>query len=361
MLQIAVCGESRIAHSIAAVCGWRGHTVRVLAKRPRRWQPQIVGRLLDGSVFGAAIAAVSDDPELVLSKADVVFVCVRHAEVAQILKLIAPHISPGILVGAVPGFGGFGLVARACLPRVHTFFGTQRIPFVVSGHVWGSSVDIGGIRRQTFVATMPAKRARPTAELIGQILGVRTVPMSHFLNVELSPSNSIVNPARLYSLFGPHTRRKPKPEEEFFLDWDMNASRALLAVDRELQNARPLIPRDTSFVAPILFQYDANDARTLTDRIRGLRALAHRNIPVRSFGGTLALDPQTDYVREDIDHGMMIVRDILRLAGAPTPAMDKIWEWRLLIPGSRKIVRKNIYPNPVAAFETIEDLASALD
>ena len=50
----------------------------------------------------------------------------------------------------------------------------------------GVSVRIGGIRRQTVDATLPAESSRHVAELLEVTLGVRAVPVSHYLNIELS-------------------------------------------------------------------------------------------------------------------------------------------------------------------------------
>jgi hypothetical protein len=293
--------------------------------------------------------------------ADIVLICVPHCTIANALAGLAPHVKPETLVGAIPGFGGFGLIARKAMPKVACFFGTQRIPFVVSGHIVGRAVTIGGVRRQTFVATMPAHRAFPVADLVHQTIGVPTVPVSHFFNIELSPSNSIVNPARLYALFGPDAKRPPQATEEFFLNWNLRASNVLLSLDHELQTGRRFIPRDTSFVAPILLQYDANDATTLTKRFRGLHALQRRLVPLRQAGGGYTLDPQTQYLREDIDLGLVLVRDILRLGGAHTPVMDEIIEWRRRLLAKKKLHSRAVHRNPVHAFETIESLAAALD
>jgi opine dehydrogenase len=302
VLQIAICGEGPVAHSIAAVCGWRGHRIRVWAHQPRRWRDWMDVTLRDGSSFVAPLDAVTANPGLAVGGADIIFICVPHCAIERTLQVLEPHVDAETLVGAIPGFGGFGLTARRAMPRVGCFFGTQRIPFVVRGHTPGRAVTIGGVRRQTFVGTMPAGGALPVAELLHEVLGVRTVPVSHFLNVELSPSNSIVNPARLYTLFGPAAKKAPLKRQEFFLDWDGNASKLLLRLDKELQAGRQFIPRDTSFVAPILLQYDANDARTLTKRFRNLRGLANRFVPLRGTNGRSALDLGSDYVREDIDH-----------------------------------------------------------
>jgi hypothetical protein len=361
MLRVAVCGEGPIALSIAAVCGWRGHLVRVLADAPFRWRNWLVGCLPERGGFGGPLELITTEARRAVERADVVFVCVRHYQTEEMLRKIAPYLGPESLVGAIPGFGGFAFVARRIIPTVTCLFGTQRIPFVVGGHVPGRSVFISGIRRQTFVATMPASRAPVVAELLNQLLGETTVPVSHFVNIELSPSNSLVNPARLYSLFGPKARNPPRIEQEFFLDWDIRSSRMLLALDGELQRGRFLIPRDTSFVAPILLQYDSNDAATLTKRFRGLRPLAHRPIPLRRHAGGHVLDAESDYVREDIDFGLAVIRDILNLAGASTPLMDEIVEWRgRLVPAFRAGIRVAGHP-PSRSFRTIQELMSALD
>ena len=361
MLQVAVCGDSPIAHSVAAVCSWRGNSVRVLCTNPGQWRSWLRGRMPDGGQFVAPISVVTSDSAEAIDGAEIVIVCEPHANIEVTLKRIAPHVQEGMLMGGIPGFGGFGLRALSLLPGDVCMFGTQRIPFVIRKYEKGRSVNIGGVRRQTFVGTRPASCARAVAELIGEILGVRTVPVSHYLNIELSPSNSIVNPARLYSMFGPSATGAPSLGAEFFLDWNLAASQVLLAIDSELQLARRLVPRDTSFVAPILLQYDANDAATLTDRIRSLRALAGRPIPVRLARGAAVLDLNSDYVLEDVDVGLAIVRDMLRLAGAATPQMDAIVEWRQsLLPAKlrRAWARR---PNPTRGFKTIEALARALD
>jgi hypothetical protein len=361
MLRVAVCGEGPIALSIAAICGWRGHLVRVLSDRPQRWRQFISGRLPDGGSFAGPLELVTADALAVVSRADIVFVCARHYEVEDILARVAPHVRPETLIGAIPGFGGFGLIARRVMPEVVCFFGTQRIPFDVAGQVPGRSVFISGIRRQTFVATMPAGCALTTADLLRALLGAPTVPVSHFVNIELSPSNSLVNPARLYSLFGPRARRVPRRGEEFFLGWDAPATRTLVELDRELQLGRGLIPRDTSFVAPILLQYDSNDAATLTMRFRRLHSLAGRPVPLRSRGAGDALDPRSDYVREDIDFGLVLMRDVLRLAGARTPLMDEIIEWRQRYVGSNRSWARVMQRVPTRSFTTIHALVSALD
>jgi opine dehydrogenase len=357
VLTVAICGDGPIAHSLAAACGARGLPPRLLVADPTQWGHRLASTWPDGSRRSTPIASVTDDPAAVLAGAELVFLCVPHAAIDATLHRIAPHLDPGALVGAVPGFGGFGPLARRRIGHVDCLFGTQRIPFVVRACRPGRSVHIGGIRRQTFVGTMPAARARPLAELLAATLGVRTVPVPHYFSIELSPSNSIVNPARLYALFGPEADESPGPGTGFFSDWNAAASHVLLKLDRELQDARRRVPRDTAFVAPMLPQYDACDAGMLTDRIRSLHALAGRSVPLRNG----RLDLRSAYVREDIDIGLRLIRDILHLAGADTPTMDAILAWRAGLATATRRSRTAKAPGPLSQFADIEALARALD
>ena len=70
---------------------------------------------------------------------------------------------------------------------------------------------------------------------------------------------------------------------------------------------------------------------------------------------------RTAYLEDDIDHGLKVIRDILQLAGADTPVMDRILEWRLALVRPSKAPGYIPESNAVARYKTIELLASALD
>jgi opine dehydrogenase len=360
VVNITVCGEGTIAHSIAAVSASRGFPVTVYTTRPALWRSEVCARLQTGEVLPGKLRGVTRDARMALRRADLVFLCGAHATRRSVLQRLASHVGRDVLVGAIPGFGGFGYAARALLPPDTVIFGAQRIPYVVAAE-GPACVGIRGVRRQTFIGTSPARHAGAASRLLGEILAVRTVAVSHFLNVELSPSNSLVNPARLHALFGSQRGRgRLSSDLEFFTDWDMRSSHLLLELDRELQEARRRIPRDTSFVAPILLQYEANDAAALTRRFRSLTTLAGRRVPLRRVGERYRLDPRSPYVLEDIDYGLALVHALLRLAGAQCPCMEAILAWRRTLgtaTGTGPVIEQQF----LRAFATIDSLAAALD
>ena len=361
MIRIAVSGNNEIAASIAAFAALQGHEVRSLRSSYKVDGEDLPCVMPDGSRFAARMAVVTTDPERGLDGADVVFVCVGHAEIERALIDISPYVPKRALVGGVPGSGGFGILARKHLAR-HVVFGLQRIPFVIRDYAPERGVFIGGVRRQTFVGTMPAAQALPVANLLRAALGVPAVPVSHYVNIELSPSNSIVNPARLHALFaGCQDEDYPGAATEFFADWDLHSSIALLSLDAELRATCARMPRDTSFVAPILFQYDANNAETLTQRIRALTALHGRRIPLDHTGERPMLDTSSRYFTEDVDIGLTTLKRIFSLAGVATPFTDSILAWR------RSTVEAGLCEawahrsDPACRFGSLNDLAQWLD
>jgi hypothetical protein len=364
MLRIAVCGDNSIAHSIAAICATRGNFVSILSNAPKNWHSILDARLPDDSRRTCPLLCVTDQADEALAEAELVFVCVPHWELELVLKHITGSLSRRAIVGAVPGFGGFMLLAREVLGPDQILFGSQRIPFVVRAYDWGRSVWLSGIRRQSYIGTVPNRASRAVTSLVGEVLGVRAVPVSHYINIELSPSNSLVNPARLYRLFGPDAEPMDGEATEFFTHWDLPSAKLLLRLDAELQNARSRLPRDTSFVAPLLLQYDACDANMLTDQFRRLNTLVERPIPYKAQDGSSSLeipfaDVTSTYFTEDVDIGLRLLRGVCRVGGAATPLMDKILIWWDALPRAKKVQAPQILA--YERFEDAEQLARALD
>ena len=345
-----------MAHAVIAAAGSRGHRVRVCTRQPRSWLRIVSATLPNGNRIEGALDFATSDHRDALRDADMALVCLPHCARWKALMSMSRHLRPGMLVGALPGFGGFTFAARHILPKDTVIFGTQRIPFVARKVKYGSEVEIRGIRRQTFLGASPAGKARAVAHVFEAALGVRTVPVPHLMNIELSPSNSVVNPARMYSLFN-SPKRLLSGREEFFLDWDIQSSEILLRIDADLQASRRLLPRDTSFVAPILLQYDACDAAHLTDQFRSLRSLAGRQVPVRGRGQA-RMDLASAYVTEDLDHGLPVLHEILKKAGAEASSLTSILQWRRgLGPCAPTPAEQDLVSN----FKDIEAACQAID
>jgi hypothetical protein len=73
------------------------------------------------------------------------------------------------------------------------------------------------------------------------------------------------------------------------------------------------------------------------------------------------LDQYSDYLREDIDIGLCLIRDLVRVAGAKTATMNAILEWRASLMPPLQRIREEARLGPLAFFGDIEALAKALD
>ena len=361
MIKLAVLGTSAIAASLCAMACLQGHYVRQI-NPPGRQLPQTLSCTLpDGTVFQAVLHDTPADIQTALEGIDLVFICVPHHGIEAALSGIAKHLPSSALICGVPGFGGFGIQARTYLPG-QVIFGLQRIPFVIRSFTPNGTLHIGGIRRQTFVGAMPAANARRLAQLITAALGIPAVPVSHYVNIELSQSNTFMNSVRLYALFcGLAAKDYPPAETEVFADWDSRSSDLFLDMDKELRSVCAKIPRDTSFVAPVLFQYEACDSAMLTDQIRSLTALHGRRIPRSGKGPLAEPDTGSTYVTDDIGIGLRNFRDIARLAGCGSPLADRIWDWAHSLKGSGSGAPFHAHAGPVADFQDIEALMRHLD
>lgn len=332
---LAVCGGGSLAHVVAGIAGANADVeVRVLTRRPDAWSHSL--RVCHGDMEVAGrVAVVSSNPGDVIPGADVVAMAVPSCARAEVLRGIAPFVEERQWVGSLPGFGGFDWLARSILGSAPRLFGTQRVPFVCKKIHYGHSVLVTGIRPQTFVAALPSSEVMEIANLLGLLLDVPVIPMGNYLCVALSPSNAVFHPARIFSFF-----RDWQPgttylaAEMFYDDWDDRATEVFGTMDAEMQNICRAIPLDMAYVKPIVQHYEVPSLAYLTAKIRSIRALSGRPMPLVRNGHGFTPDLDAYYFTEDIPYGIVIVRAIADVAGVATPAMDEVISWSERITGA---------------------------
>lgn len=330
-LNFCICGGGSLSHATAGVLAAnRANCVNVLTRKPELWQSEITVEYLENFVLVGALNRVSANPADVVPEADVVILCVPTYARPEVLTRIQPFLSPKAWLGSFPGFGGFGWVAREIVGPQQNLFGLQRIPFVSSKISYGDRVKIIGIRPQHFIATLPSAKVNVIAALLRDSLNLWTVPMPNYLSVCLSMSNSLFHPARIYSLFRHWTPGSDVTYERqpyFYADWNDEATKVFFALDAEIQECCRQIRLDLAYVKPILQHYEVAFPGDLTAKIRSIRALADRKIPMLKIGDGYIPDITSFYFVEDIPYGLVVVKAITLLAGIETPMIDAIIHW----------------------------------
>jgi hypothetical protein len=328
-MRITVCGGGSLSHALAAVLGaQQGVAVRVLTRQPHRWSRLVRAVYLDIAEIAGRVELASDDPEAAVAGADMVILCVPSYAREQLLQTIAPFIRSTTRVGCFPGFGGFEWQARDILGDDARIFGLQRVPYVRRTISYGEAVWISGIRPRLFVGALPCSDAPEVARLLEMLLSIPTDPLPNYLPVTLSASNATFHPARVYSAFSHLSAGDRLPERKlFYEEWDDAASFAFLSLDRELQAVCTAIPADLSAAQPIQVHYSADDAAALTRRIRSIRALRDRYLPLIRDDDGYFPDTHSSYFTEDIPFGLLVIKAVAMAVGIPTPCADNVLLW----------------------------------
>lgn len=316
MRPIAVCGGGHLAHAIAAVAGAAGRPVRVLTRNPAAWRREL--RLtFDDLLLIGALDRVSDDPAAIVPGAEVVLVEVPAFGQAEVLARIAPFLDEESWVGALPGQGGFDARARTALSGHERVFGSARTPYICRTTAYGESVTITGIDATLRVAALDPQQAPEIAAMLAEILGMRTVPLSRYEAVNLTPSNPLVHTARVFTFFTGDGNG-----DGFYRDWNDAASRLLLACDDELLPVRRMLQIGEDEVPSVRAHYGISSAEELTRRIRGLGPLLASDLHLH------AGMHEHRYVREDFDYGLETMASIARACGVDVPSIDAMLAWR---------------------------------
>lgn len=326
-LTTCICGGGSLAHALGAVLGSAGLNVNILTRRPQAWSRKLDLIYEDRRLTGS-IHLVSSNPSDVVRDADIIIVAVPFFARHSTLESIKPYISPGAWVGAFPATGGFFWVASYVLGSAVTLFGTDRVPYVRETTAYGSEVLVTGIRKGLSLAANPSRRATEVAMFLSRLLSMPIEPVQSTLAVMLTPTNPVMHPARVYSIFSGYLKghifsRVPR----FIQEWDELASFLFLSLDDELQTICTVLPVDLSCVKPLVRHYEILDRSYLTWRISSIAAQASRMAPMKPTSGGYIINLDSPYLSEDFPYGLAVLRAVGELAAVPTPTMDRLLRW----------------------------------
>ena len=324
---VTICGGTSLAHALAAVLAADPtNEIRVWTRQPQRWSSKVRAIYRDIAEVGGPLELVTDNLAEAVSGARLILICTPLQTRGALLQGIAPYLENGAWVGGIPGFGGFDWEAGAILGDRAIIFGLQRVPYVRKTISYGEAVWISGIRPRLFVGACPASEAPAIAHTLEGLLSIPTSPLSSYLPVSLSASNAIFHPARLMSCFpAPLFRADPARGEQFYEDWDDVASVAYLGLDDDIQTIARSLGVSASEAQPISEHFGASSPEALTLRIRNIRALRDRRLPLR--GVLRALDRESSYVTEDACFALPALKALADAAGIRTRWFDRALRW----------------------------------
>ncbi|WP_420963897.1 NAD/NADP octopine/nopaline dehydrogenase family protein [Brucella sp. IR073] len=356
-MKVTICGAGRTGHLNAVLFKQKpGVEVSVLtgdAAFAERWAEggpwSVFSR--DGRTLSARPDHAGTDPGEALVHTDMVIVTQPAQMRPALLRRIADHLPTDkkVYVGAIPGFCGFDwLAAKALYQRDNVvIWGMKDVPHIAFDLVPGQSVRMGGAKAELYVALHRRESRDGAVALVAMLSRLYDAPVTllpDFLEITLTPGNSLMHPAVLYALIGPGAPWENRPFEEPLCWWSdcPQAGAELLEIfDAENQAIRlaseTRLGIDLGSVKPLkqelieAYGDQIEDSRSMYTLLRTNRAYAGIEAPLvpNPVGSGFVIDPESRAFREDIAVGQALLVTMAERLGVAVPAITRTYRWAL--------------------------------
>ena len=377
-MKITVVGGGNIGTQFAVHSAEKGHEVTMFTSSPDHFAKHLRIEDHEGNVLHEAdICGATNDPEKAFRGADMIMITMPPTMMIPLAEIIYDNTGKDMIIGFVPGNGGFELAFSRCIERGNPFFGIDRVPAIARLTERGRTVCCSGYKDRLFVGAIPSDRTEQCSALIESIYDIPCVRLPGFMALTLTPSNPILHTARLKTIFRDY---RPGVTYDslplFYEEWDDESSELLLACDDEIQDiCRALPDFGLEHVVSEREFYSAGTAEEMTRAItteesllglttpsvhaeseavqaRGMSGLMSRRkqksekieshmkrrrrwrerLAKRRRGRAgdrpgLIPDLHSRYFTADFPYGLAVIQQIGQIAGVPLPNIDGLIEW----------------------------------
>ena len=329
-MRITIVGGGNIGTQFAVHCAEKGHEVTVYTSTPNLFNKRIniVDEKERTTHFGD-IEKATNNPKDAFENAECIFVTLPSMVMDQVSDLIFEHSSKKTLIGVVPGSGGSECIFKKCIDRGNIFFGIERVPAIARLVKKGETVKSVGYRNELHISSIPIKEGNKCCELVESIFDIPCRLIPNYLNLTLTPSNSLLHTTRMRILFkdykeGVFYSRSPL----FYEDWDDESSELLLKCDDELQTICKALPEfELQNVVSLREHYESPTVEALTKKISSIPAFKGLKTPMVACEKGLMPDLHSRYFTADFSFGLNIIKQIAEIANVKTPNINKTMEW----------------------------------
>lgn len=320
---VAILGVGNGGCAAAADLGRRGFAVRLCGRSEQTLRPlrerggiQYTGALDDGFV---PVPVITQDPAEALAGAELVLLTVPTQAHEAVAAGVAPHLKPGQILMASPGH------TLLLIPSVLRRHGIRRpvmcetatLPYICR-MAGPAEVRITRASRDLVFGVFPARETERLHDLVAPVYpAIR--PGGSILDTVFPYGNAIHHPPATLCNAG----RIEATGGEYYHYFDgitPSVGRLIDVLDRErLAVARAL----GASVLPFVEQFHRSGYTTEAARESGLAYEAfHQSEPDRWIKAPASLDHR--FLNEDVPFGLVLLAELGRLAGVPTPSMDHL-------------------------------------
>lgn len=326
---ICICGGGGQCHAIAPWLTTKGYEVNILTNRPHEWSNNFKYNTPEGTSHIIRLGAISNRPEDVIPKADVVLLTVPAFSNETELERIKPHLKDYAWIGGVFASNGFFPAAFKVLGDKYPLWGFQRVPFIAKAKEYGKEGNLLGYKSQFVIAVENCSQEEKEdfRKWIEITFGQPTKLMNHYLEVTLSNSNPLLHPARIYSWLKDWDGNVITQNALFYGDWPDEAAQIYIDLDKDLHKLVNALPIDSNCLPTVLEYYQQHDAHSLAQKIQSIESLKTIKMPVIEVDGGYMPDFTSRYFIEDFLYNLRFVYDLAKQHQVHTPTIDKVYLW----------------------------------
>lgn len=288
------------------------------------------------------IHLITNDLEKAIEGAEYIFVTYPAFLLKGFEKEIGPLLKKGQHLVFIPGCGGNEFVFKKYLKMGITISGLQRVHSVARVLQKGKLTKEAGVKKQLFVASIPNSFNDEFKNVIETLYGIKTTPLSNYLNVTLINSNPLLHTSRLYSLFKEYPSvSKYEKVPLFYEEWDLESAEILSEMDKELCLLFSEFKKyglEVNNIVPIMKYYDSETPLEMMNKLRSITSFKGLTSPViLNEDGTYSPDLNSRYFTADFPYGLDIIVEIANLMGVTTPKLNEVSSWYHRISKTKKV------------------------
>lgn len=329
-MRITIVGGGNIGTQFAVHCAEKGHNVTIYTSTPDIFKKQI--NIVDEkgqTTHIGEIEKATNNPEEAFSNVDCIIITWPAMVMDQVVDPILEYSSKETKICVVPGSGGSECIFEKCIDRGNIFFGMERVPAVARLIKKGETVKSVGYRDELHISSIPIDKGQECCDLIESIFNKPCTSIPNYLNLTLTPSNSLLHTTRLRILFkdykeGVFYDKLPL----FYEEWDDETSELLLKCDDELQSiCKALKEINLSGVKSLREHYGSYTVEEMTKKISSIEAFKGLKTPQLVCEEGLAPDFHSRYFTADFSFGLAIIKQVADMANVEVPNIDETMKW----------------------------------
>lgn len=329
-MNITVLGGGNIGMSLVGeISRIKGYEVTLYTSKPEKFS-KVIDVVDDerNMTFKSGEFSSTDSLESAVSDADVLLCTLPAFMRKKLIEDIAPIIKPTAALGFVPGYGGAEMYCKELLDKGVTIFGLQKVPYVSRTKVVGKAAGIMARKPKLYVAAIPCSKTAEIAELLEDMLLIKTQPLKNYMAATLLPGNPLLHTSGSYVYLNNYEKGFHYPEQIYYYQsWTDECSEVICNFSDEMMSICNALPIDLSEVQSIQEYYESPTPKDLTVKFHTIPSFQPLTLPMLHDEQGFMPDFDSRFYTEDIPFGVCILKGLALIANIETPTIDAILDW----------------------------------